>query len=252
MTRPNTHYYLLAFILFLVLSSCTRKFYVPNPVFAPDLHDGGDIALEGFLLGGDEINGLGVNAAISPIKHLAFAGSLNFMEASDSEDPSRGYIWDMSVGTYFPGKKYNADIYAGYGRGYNQLSLGVGSEARLNMDRFHVQSTFTLNTKYIQFFFGARVSLLEFKNGLIVLSDDVRDMDKIEFIQKNSPFLMLEPTWGFRVGNESIRLVLQRTSNFSKLTNENMTTSVANLGVYINSDFFKPKQRRRNYPEHPF
>jgi hypothetical protein len=252
MNRPYTLYVLMGLIAIVVMSSCTRKFYVPNPIFSPDLHDQGDFAAEGFLLGGDEISGAGAHAAISPIKHLAFAGSFSYMQAANREDPSRGYIWDASIGTYFPGKKFNTEIYAGYGKGYNQLTLGVGSEARLNMNRYQAQSTFTINTKYIQFFFGGRVSLLEFTDGIIVISDDFNDRDKIELIRERSPFFMIEPTWGFRLGNEYIKFVLQRTSNFSKLSRENMTTNVANIGLHINSDIMKPKHKRRVYPEHPF
>jgi len=239
-------------ISLLTLSSCAKKFYAPNQVFVPNLTEQHDVAVRGDLVAGDYIRGASVQAAYSPMRGVGIMGSYSGFSATENNNSSYGHIWDLSAGTYFNAGKWNCEIYGGYGRGFNHQFLGLGSWGNFDMERYHVQGTMILPTKYAHFFIGMRAAGLNFTTGQIILSDATEGLDGVEFIRTNTPFFLFEPTWGFKFGVPGIYVVMQRTSSFSALFNEGLSSHMASIGVQITPDLFRSKERKRSFMEHPF
>lgn len=247
-TKWNLRIGLAAFIFSAIFfSSCTRKFYVPNQVHVPSLQQRNDFSLSGGLLTGDQVHGVSGYAAYSPLNNFGIIGSYSSFRASERENPSYGYLWDLGAGAYFPTTKANYEFYGGYGRGLNHQSFGVGTWGDFDIERYFIQGAFTIPTKYFHFFAGVRMCLLRFNSGAIVLSEEFDETANIEFIRANSPFTMVEPTWGVRIGRPGIYMVMQRTSTFSRLSQKELTSNMASIGFHITPDLFTKGRKKKRY-----
>lgn len=239
-------------ICLFALPSCTKKFYAPNQVFVPNLTERNDFAVRGDIIAGDYIRGVSAQAAYSPLKGIGIMGSYTNFSSSQEDNFSNGFLWDVSAGTYFNVGRWNCELYGGYGRGFNQQFLGIGSWGNFDLERFHGQASMVLPTKYVHFFVGLRAAGLSFTSGEIIISDNTNDLDKVEFIRQNTPFFLFEPTWGFKFGVPGIYVVMQRTSSFSSLFNNGLSSHMASIGVQISPDLFRSKEKKKPYLEHSF
>ncbi len=238
---------MLVLFLFLLMSSCSRKFYAPNQVVVPNLTDQHDMAISAGLLSGNGINGFGIDVGYSPLKNLGIIADYSYFLSSDLDDRSYGHIWNFGVGTYIPTEKINWEIYAGYGEGFNHqlLGTGIGEWVDFNMRRFFAQASFTVPTKYFHFFAGLRVAGLDFYDALIISSEPQANLSDIEFIRLNTPFYLFEPTWGFRVGTPGLYFTLQRTSSFSQLNTRNFSSPMSSIGVQVTPELWRTKNTKQ-------
>jgi len=222
-----------------VFNSCSQKYYVPNQVFVSNVSQSQDFTVAGGVCVGDQVQGLGLQSAYSPFSNFAIQGTFSLFNATEIENPSHGYLWDVGLGSYFTSGNLNYEFYGGYGQGFNHQFFGLGTWGDFNLSRYYIQGAFSLPTEYFHFFAGLRVALLYFNSGTIIVSDEFKETGTLEFIRANAPFSMLEPTWGFRVGRPGIYLVMQRTTTFSQLSQRGLTANMASIGVQVTPELFK-------------
>lgn len=238
---------LVLFFIALLLPSCTRKYYAPNQVVVPNLTHRNDMAVSGGLLSGSGINGFGIDIAYSPIDYIGVISDFSTFVASNQQDRSHGYFWNVGAGTYIPGQKTNWELYFGYGEGFNHqiLQTGLGNWVDFSMRRFFAQGTITIPTKYFHFFAGLRFAGVDFYDALIISSEPQADLNDLEFIRLNTPFYLFEPTWGFRVGTPGFYFTLQRTASYSQLNTRNFSTPMSSIGVQITPELWLKKKENR-------
>jgi hypothetical protein len=226
--------------------SCTSKFYAPNQVVIPNLQQKNDMMVTGNFVTGNDVAGVNLAAAYSPVNYLGISGSYSYFSASMADNPSYGHVWDLSIGTYIPRERINYEFYAGYGRGFNHQFLGAGSWGDFNVYRIHGQGSLVVNiSPYFRFFSGLRLGSLHFTDSDIILSDQTVNIEDVEFIQRTSPFFLVEPSWGFYLGTPGFYLVMQRTSSYSQLSRRQLSANMSSIGIHINpvTLFKKDKQR---------
>lgn len=183
------------FVLSLLCSSCT-SLYIPTVRNVPLFSGKGDF--QGTVSIG---NGLNVQAAYSPFRHLAVA--VNGLGANNKLVPQFAYRTHQSaefaLGYYTKGR-FPFEIFGGYGTG-----MGEGRDSSLNViffgsaletaagryNKYFLQPTIGLNRKRLQYALSVRLSYVDFKSISLATNNHPKEVEKI-------PIYFLEPSFTFK------------------------------------------------------
>jgi len=201
--------YLLLFAAFILFSvGCVQHHYSPNFIQTPYLDKKGDVMLTAAVSGSPfSLNG-DFHASYSPVKYGTLM--LNYFRTSTSfEDANvfggtiynqttKGYLVEGALGGYLPVSFGTGALYVGWGQGQMRNDFGIGRIADLRLQRFFVQPTFTFKNDWFRLGMGLRVVRLNFPSGSIDYRIEPGDIEKIQRLEKESPFWF--PEMGGNIG----------------------------------------------------
>jgi hypothetical protein len=183
------------FVLFLLCSSCT-SIYIPTARNIPLFSGKGDF--QGTASIG---NGINVQAAYSPFRHLAVA--VNGLAANNKLWPQFGYRTHQSAEFalgYYTNRKFLFEIFGGYGNGRGE---GRDSSARFiffpsvletaagQYNKYFLQPTIGLSRKRLQYALSVRLSYVDFKSISLATNNHSEEVEK-------RPIYFLEPSFTFK------------------------------------------------------
>lgn len=232
-------------------SSCSRHYYYSaQSTHHTQLSDEGEITASVAIgkAGFDDLDGTSsdkenqfqVQAAYSPIKHLAVSGSVRFARPNNQENElvtTRGFDADLAVGSYFfapsgitkdeqienraNGKTksitergYLFDAYLTYGRGSMTNNYAIGISDKFTYNRYGLQLGMYYRTRPSIGTYNASVSIgMVVRPAILIFSDAYVVGDSfggtnsfLSFVENNNRFNVNEFTFTGQFGAGGFRL----------------------------------------------
>lgn len=188
--------------LAVLLSSCVQYHYSPNFVPTPHLEQKGEATVRAAVSGGPTSLGGDFHAAWSPVKHgtvmvnyyrrHARFEDFDFIGGANYENVSKGFLLEGALGGYVPFSFGMGSLYAGGGYGRTMNDYGNGRIAELSLNRLFIQPTFTFKNDWFKIGMGMRVIMLSFPSGEIDYRIDTDDIEVLQRLERQSPFIFPE------------------------------------------------------------
>jgi len=221
--------------------------YAPNMLNIPCFAQKGD-ATVGLGWGrGVVFQALEIQAAYSPIPHLAVM--VNYFAPREKYVRNRSaigtdfYLWEGAIGIYEKIPKGAASLFAGFGSGRLFSNYGFDRVANFDLNRWFVQPGFSYRSNFFQAGLALRLSHLTYKSGVVSYSIEAPDIQYIQNIEKNSPIFL--PELGLQIGMRLKPLVisLNIASIFPNTSSWNFNR--LNTGLSIALDFGVRKEKKK-------
>lgn len=219
-----------AVYLMVVLSACTQRYYyAPNAATLPDLREKDDVELVVASTVGDQLQGVELNLAYSPYRHVGI-GSRFFFSGSSSLDGEFGrhelFQWEVLAGGYYPvyeDKRTSLQLgsYLGYanGRITNYYQSTDQNFSRLHYRRWSMLPGLLFELGPFHFQLSARFSRLGYSK--VLLHGDIMPSDRNEIQEViESPVFLVEPHLKAGVGFRAFKVFtgFTRTHYFTDST----------------------------------
>lgn len=200
-------------LLGVFLSSCSQHyFYAPNTLHLPTVREKGDATIEASLNGSNQIKGVELRAAYSPLTNTSVMVNYMYMKGSferysfatfptppPEQHSGRGYITDLGITRNFPISEYSMfTLTAGGSLGRSVNDYSRGRTAILNFNRLFIQPAIVSTGKLADFGVGLRFSRLHIYDGKVDYVIDGDDIATINKIDQHGAFLI--PDLGLSAG----------------------------------------------------
>lgn len=200
-------------LLGVFLSSCSQHyFYAPNTLHLPTVREKGDATIEASLNGSNQIKGVELRAAYSPLTNTSVMVNYMYMKGSferysfatfpappPEQHSGRGYITDLGITRNFPISEYSMfTLTAGGSLGRSVNDYSRGRTATLNFNRLFIQPAIVSTGKLADFGIGLRFSRLHIYDGKVDYVIDGDDIATINKIDQHGAFLI--PDLGLSAG----------------------------------------------------
>jgi hypothetical protein len=247
----------LLFALSSFAASCTHYYYSPNLVNTPHFERKHDASISANVGGGVDALNANFQLAYSPFKHgtvmLNYFNyrsrfeNTNFFSGPTYQEANRGSFFEVAAGAYKPElfAGMNMAIYAGWGQGNIQNDYGLSRYAALQYQRAFLQPTMTFKNDWAFVGFGFRLAHIRFTSGNIDYRIEPHDLEEIQKIEYESPFLI--PEGGLNVGFNLKPVLLHGSLVLSNLTSQSdvyFKRVNLNIGITLTlHEMFQKKKR---------
>jgi hypothetical protein len=255
-TKSPTLFALLLAALGL-FSSCTHRYYAPNPVYTPLLNDSLQLNISAGVGTGDDISTTDIHVAYSPIRNGAvmvnYFNGRSDQNRDENQAGGKGFLLEGMAGAFKPlGDDGMAAIFAGYGQGnvYNRYFNSATS--KLYFSKFSIQPGITYKLAFFRLGIGARLGWLHFRKGDV----DVRiggdpsltdEFQAIKDIEAKRTFYMTEFGANAGIDIKYIYFFLNlATSTGQDFTKYHFSPTVLSVGAEVKLyNLHRHKQPRR-------
>ena len=187
---------------------CAQYHYSPNFIHTPQIDQKNAAVLTAAASGSPtSING-DFHVSYSPINHCIlmanfFRASSSFTESNFFGGPvlrkkTSGYLAEAAIGGYTPLAFGTGALYAGWGKGSMENDFGIDRIARLGLERFFIQPTFTFKNDWFRLGMGMKIVRLSFPSGNIDYRIEPADIQIIQRLEQESPIWF--PEFGGNIG----------------------------------------------------
>lgn len=209
---------LLIFVLCILSTACSPKFYVPNSQNVPMLQEKGQAI--GTLSGnGDQVELQGAYAATNNLGVQVNTGF--FIPQDEDKGSGSGSFFELGAGYYTQlGDKFTFETYGLLGKGKLEnrfwvTNLDPNSFGKLNASllRYGVQPSISFHTKHFGVGLSSRLLKLSYSNieGDLIYRGD----NQIDYLNENKSNFLAEPALTLRGGWEKIKMQLQIVGSFN-------------------------------------
>lgn len=234
-------YPFISFLLFLGLSACSPKYYVPNTQNVPLISEKGETNIN--LSGNDHQVSLHGAFGLTDALAIEVNGGLILPNEADNGNRGSGNFGELGLGYFKQFGEYW--VFEAYGIG------GIGSmENRMpstiedypdtkgninaNMLRLGVQPNFGFKTKYFTAAVSSRFMNISYHKirGDLMYSNE----NQVDYLNRNSSLFLIEPALTLRGGFEKIKLQFQ-TGYSVNVTNSSFRQDHFYVSIGLNAHF---------------
>jgi hypothetical protein len=198
----------LAATLLVMANSCVQYHYSPNFIQTPYLEKKGEAMVSASVSGDPTSVGGDFHASWSPVKNGTVMLN-HYRNRSRFQDPNffggttyleeaKTFLVEAAAGGYFPLSFGTCAIYAGGGIGRSRNDYGIERIAKINMNRWFLQPTFTFKNDWFRIGMGMRLILINFPAGNIDYRIEPEDIAVIQGLENDGPFVF--PEFGGNIG----------------------------------------------------
>ncbi len=235
----NTLRFLLISAVFCITCPVFAQhfYYAPNAVHIPMMSEKNDAALTVGIGRGSGYRALEVQAAYSPLRHVAIM--FNYFDAGSKEverlkeTGGRGKLTEAGAGVYQGMTNGCISLLAGYGQGYFFNNYGLERISRFEVQRWFVQPALMYQDKFFRGGLAIRLNRLYYSEGETAFNIDENELNAIQNIEERSVFFL--PELGIHTGINfaPFALNLSLTTIFPKTYNLNFARFNSNFSLTL-------------------
>lgn len=230
----------------ILSSSCQRIYYAPNQPSIPYLKERNDYEIRSINGGAvNDIKTWDIQAAYSPWKYVA----LTFNTALYANGNRAGaFLVEGGGGLYYPVSSWlHLGLYGGYGGGkivYRFTRLE--SDLVLRFERSYVLPCLHVGYKYVYLYGGVRYAWMKYKEPDVPAGLYKENLEEVDFIRARTPFALIEPTIGIRIGKGAVYVHVQYTDvqPTMRVNGRIISAETVAMGLSVNQDLFRSKKEQ--------
>ncbi len=226
--------------------SCRRIYYAPNHPSIPYLKERNDYEIRATSGGAEnKINTCDLHVAYSPWKYVA----LTFNSALYvSGQTAAAFLVEGGGGLYYPVASWlHLGLYGGYGGGKIEYRFDrPDSDLVLRFERSYVLPCLQVGYKFVYLYGGVRYAWMKYREPEIPSGLYKENLEEVNFIRERTPFALIEPTIGIRIGKRAVYVHFQYTDVQPTMRVEGRIISAETVavGLSVNQDLFRSKKTK--------
>lgn len=231
----KTIFFQIILIIIFLFSSCSHYYYAPNSQNVPLFHEKGKLRLSGVKGYGTYHKSIELQSALSVSDKIGIMANGFIAKGGDKYESNygEGTYYEAGCGYFKPiGKKFVFETYGGMGLGNVKNYYEDHGYSDLDFNKYFLQPSFGLTTKYFDVALSARFCGLYYNN---IFNRSIQDeRENIEYIIANRFSYLFERALTLRMGWKDLKIQIQYgySTNMS-YPKYPMDEFNFNLGLYL-------------------